>query len=56
MNPTISTSPLVSSWTTAGINPSSFEKSISVFIRGVQEKSLAEMNRRGFEKRSECCV
>src|SRR5688572_6957128 len=28
MKPTISTSPLTWSWTTAGINPSSFEKSI----------------------------
>jgi hypothetical protein len=29
MKPTISTSPLTWSWTTAGISPSSFEKSIS---------------------------
>ena len=32
MKPTISTSPLSSSWTTAGMSPSSFEKSIVAFL------------------------
>jgi hypothetical protein len=33
MKPTISTSPLAASWMTAGINPSSFEKSIIVPLK-----------------------